>query len=126
MRGPLHPTLTLCLTPRLTFRKAMTAAQTRLADTIDMFYGAGDKTSEGAMAAHAYKRAVDDLDTGIGRELVSSIPLLRHLRVYSPRATRLDLISLAPCLLDIPLGCTLPNDGHGTTRENECVFPRCE
>ncbi|KAJ3479466.1 hypothetical protein NLI96_g9037 [Meripilus lineatus] len=47
----------------------MTAAQTRLADTIDMFYGAGDKTSEGAMAAHAYKRAVDDLDTGIGREL---------------------------------------------------------
>ena len=28
---------------------AMTAAQTRLADTIDTFYGAADKTSEGAM-----------------------------------------------------------------------------
>ena len=49
---------------------AMTAAQTRLADTIDTFYGAADKTSEGAMAAHAYKRAVDDLDTGLAREMV--------------------------------------------------------
>ncbi|TBU33904.1 BAR-domain-containing protein [Dichomitus squalens] len=49
--------------------KAMTATQGRLADTIDVFYSAADKASEGAMAAHAYKRAVDDLDTGIGREL---------------------------------------------------------
>lgn len=49
---------------------AMTAAQTRLADTIDTFYGAADKASEGAMAAHAYKRAVDDLDTGLAREMV--------------------------------------------------------
>ena len=49
---------------------AMTAAQARLADTIDVFYGAADKTSEGAMAAHAYKRAVEELDTGIGREMV--------------------------------------------------------
>lgn len=50
--------------------EAMTATQGRLADTIDVFYSAADKASEGAMAAHAYKRAVDDLDTGIGRELV--------------------------------------------------------
>ncbi|KAM5531677.1 hypothetical protein V8D89_014666 [Ganoderma adspersum] len=49
--------------------RAMTATQGRLADTIDVFYSAADKASEGAMAAHAYKRAVDDLDTGIGREL---------------------------------------------------------
>lgn len=49
---------------------AMTSAQGRLADTIDVFYGAADQSSEGAMAAHAYKRAVDDLDTGVGRELV--------------------------------------------------------
>ncbi len=49
---------------------AMTATQGRLADTIDVFYSAADKASESAMAAHAYKRAVDDLDTGIGRELV--------------------------------------------------------
>ena len=50
----------------------MTAAQTRLADTIDVFYGAADRTSDGAMACHAYKRSVDDLDAGIGRELVSA------------------------------------------------------
>ena len=51
-------------------RAAMTATQGRLADTIDVFYSAADKASEAAMAAHAYKRAIDDLDTGIGRELV--------------------------------------------------------
>ncbi|EKM54406.1 uncharacterized protein PHACADRAFT_258233 [Phanerochaete carnosa HHB-10118-sp] len=49
--------------------RAMTSAQARLADTIDVFYGAADKSSEGAMAAHAYKRAVEELDTGIGREM---------------------------------------------------------
>ncbi|KAF9820293.1 hypothetical protein IEO21_01507 [Rhodonia placenta] len=49
--------------------RAMTSAQGRLADTIGVFYDAADKTSEGAMAAHAYKRAVDDLDSGLGREM---------------------------------------------------------
>ena len=53
----------------------MTATQGRLADTIDVFYTAADKASESAMAAHAYKRAVDDLDTGLGRELVRLVPL---------------------------------------------------
>ena len=48
----------------------MTAAQSRIADTLETFYGAADQTSEGAMAAHAYKRSVDDLDGGFGRELV--------------------------------------------------------
>lgn len=48
----------------------MSAAQARLADTIDVFYGAADKTSEGAMAANAYKRSVEELDNGVGRELV--------------------------------------------------------
>ena len=57
----------------------MTSAQGRLAETIDIFYGAADKTSEGAMAAHAYKRAVEELDTGIGRELVG---LLSSPQVY--------------------------------------------
>ena len=52
----------------------MTAAQTRLSDHIDVFYGAADRTSDGAMAAHAYKRSVEDLDNGIGRELVHSTP----------------------------------------------------
>jgi hypothetical protein len=33
----------------------------------------GDElTSQGAMAGHAYKAAVDELDTGVGRELVCS------------------------------------------------------
>ena len=54
----------------LTQLVAMTSTQARLADTFDVFYGAADKSSEGAMAAHAYKRAVEDLDTGVGRELV--------------------------------------------------------
>lgn len=56
----------------------MTAAQGRLADTIDVLYGAADKSSEGAMAAHAYKRAVDDLDAGIGRELVRQSGSICH------------------------------------------------
>ncbi len=62
----LFATNVLCAT-------AMTAAQARLADTIDTFYSASDKSSESAMAAHAYKRGVEDLDTGIGRELVRCI-----------------------------------------------------
>ena len=49
---------------------AMTATQARLADTIDTFYGAADRNSDGAMAANAYRRAVEELDGGIGRELV--------------------------------------------------------
>ncbi|KAF8973042.1 hypothetical protein BDZ97DRAFT_1752090 [Flammula alnicola] len=49
--------------------KAMTAAQSRIAETLETFYGAADRTSEGAMAGHAYKRSVDDLDTTFTREL---------------------------------------------------------
>uniref|UniRef100_A0A0W0GFG9 Putative Hob3p n=1 Tax=Moniliophthora roreri TaxID=221103 RepID=A0A0W0GFG9_MONRR len=49
--------------------RAMTAAQARIAETIETFYGAADRGSEGAMAAHAYKRAADDMDGGFGREL---------------------------------------------------------
>jgi hypothetical protein len=48
----------------------MTSAQSRIAETLEVFYGAADRTSEGAMAGHAYKRSVDDLDAGFGRELV--------------------------------------------------------
>lgn len=50
----------------------MTAAQTRIAETLEVFYGSADRASEGAMAGHAYKRSVDDLDGGFGRELVST------------------------------------------------------
>ncbi|PFH49737.1 hypothetical protein AMATHDRAFT_62484 [Amanita thiersii Skay4041] len=48
--------------------RAMTSAQARIAETIETFYG-GDRNSEGAMSGHAYKRSVDDLDTGFTREL---------------------------------------------------------
>ena len=50
---------------------AMSAAQTRIAETIETFYGAADRSSDGAMASHAYKRSVDDMDGGFQRELVS-------------------------------------------------------
>ncbi len=56
----------------------MSSAQLRLAETIDTFYGASDKTSESAMAAHAYRRSVEELDAGVGRELVRGT-LIYHL-----------------------------------------------
>ncbi|KAH7888892.1 hypothetical protein F5I97DRAFT_1935318 [Phlebopus sp. FC_14] len=49
--------------------RAMTAAQARIAETIDTFYGAADRTSDGAMSGHAFKSAVQDLDGGLQREL---------------------------------------------------------
>lgn len=48
--------------------RAMASSQTRIAETIGLFYSA-DRASDGAMAGHAYKAAVDELDTGVGREL---------------------------------------------------------
>jgi len=48
----------------------MTSAQTRVADTIELFFTASDRTSDGALAANAYKRAVEDLDHSVTRELV--------------------------------------------------------
>ena len=49
---------------------AMTSSQARIAETLETFYGAADRSSEGAMAGHAYKRSVDDLDSSFVRELV--------------------------------------------------------
>ena len=65
----------------------MSSAQLRLAETIDTFYGASDRTSESAMAAHAYRRSVEELDTGISRELV---------RVFAPFP---PFLSFPPCHL---------------------------
>jgi len=73
----------------------MSSAQLRLAETIDTFYSASDKTSESALAAHAYRRSVEELDAGIGRELVR--------RSFS-RHTVSDCSS--PCLL----ACLFPLD----------------
>ena len=52
----------------------MASSQTRIADTIEVFYTATDRTSEGALAANAYKRAVEELDHSITREL-ARVPL---------------------------------------------------
>ncbi|KAG2366256.1 hypothetical protein BDR07DRAFT_1470141 [Suillus spraguei] len=49
--------------------RSMTTTQARLAETIETFYGAADRTSDGAMASHAFKSAVEELDGGIQREL---------------------------------------------------------
>jgi len=49
----------------------MVLSQSRIAETVQTFYSAADRTSEGAMAGHAYKRSVDDLDSSFTRELVS-------------------------------------------------------
>lgn len=49
----------------------MTSSQARLAETIDTFFGAADRGSDAAMAGHAYKAAVEELDNGITRELAS-------------------------------------------------------
>ena len=63
------------------------------------------------MAAHAYKRAVEDLDTGVARELVRplttqpSIPLIR--RLFRP-------------------GLAIPDMYHGAAGKNECILPRCK
>ena len=66
----------------------MASAQARIAETVSLFYSA-DKASDvsstvrdnssiayiqGAMAGHAYKAAVDEMDAGVSRDLVS-LPL---------------------------------------------------
>jgi hypothetical protein len=56
----------------------MVQTQTRISDYIDVFYTAADRTSDGAMAAHAYKRSVEELDAGVSRELVRVC--LAHVR----------------------------------------------
>jgi amphiphysin len=51
---------------------AMSAAQSRLAGTIDTFYAAAtERNSEGVMATNAYKRAADEFDAAVAKEFVS-------------------------------------------------------
>ena len=110
--SPLPPLARACVadSPR---NAAMSSAQLRLAETIDTFYSASDRTSESALAAHAYKRSVEELDTGISRELVRVLPL-------SPQrsATRdfSDLLITRP-------GCPLSYDHLRSTGKDELVLP---
>jgi len=93
---------------------AMTSAQARLADTIENFYNASDRTSDGAMAGHAFKSAVDDLDNSVQREMVcgrfASMGIARHDRDRS----------LFCSLLGSPVSYVY----HGAAREDECVLSR--
>lgn len=69
-----HPYLNIRLPHFRASYAGMASAQTRVADTIELFYTAADRTSDGALAANAYKRAVEDLDHSVTRELVR-VPL---------------------------------------------------
>lgn len=89
----------------------MTGAQTRIADHISNFYQAADRTSEGAMAAHAYKQSVVELDDVIGRELVRySTKSLDFARADCENA----------CMI---AGRTISHNDYGADWEDECLFP---
>jgi len=49
--------------------RSMASTQARLAETIEVFFSAADRGSDGAMASHAYKQAVEELDNGIARDM---------------------------------------------------------
>ena len=42
--------------------RAISSTQMKLSETIDTFYGAADRMSEGAIAANAYRRSAEELD----------------------------------------------------------------
>lgn len=81
---------------------AMVSAQGRIADTIDVFYGAADRTSEGAMAANAYKRSVDELDASTTREFVCSNPSF-YIVCYDADSVHSQDAPYRTCILE-PLG----------------------
>lgn len=83
----------------------MTSAQARLADTIEKFYSAADRTSDGAMAGHAFKSAIEELDNSVQRELVR--------RDIGPRGD--------PHSVVVP-GRALSYVYHGATGKDECVL----
>ena len=62
----------------------MASTQTRLAETIDTFYSASGRSTEGAIAAHSYRRAAEELDTGINRELVRGYSYTRGHILLTP------------------------------------------
>ena len=87
----------------------MSSAQTRIADTIEQFYIAADRSSPGALAANAYKRAVEDLDHSITRELARAFPTL------SPRGCFLTTNRF--------LGRAIPDNDYGTRRQTVRTLP---
>lgn len=49
--------------------RSVSASSSRIATTIDLFFGSD--AGEGAMAANAYKRAVEDMEGSVARTIVS-------------------------------------------------------
>lgn len=97
----------------------MASAQARIAETVSLFYSA-DKASDvsltvrdnssiayiqGAMAGHAYKAAVDEMDAGVSRDLVSL-------------ALALDQMGYSSSYI----GRSIPSDSLGTGRQAQLVF----
>lgn len=87
---------------------AMTSSQARIAETLETFYGAADQSSEGAMAGHAYKRSVDDLDSSFLRELVR----------------RSSSCSTYPASNSCSSGCSISDYHLGTSWQDVRIFPR--
>jgi bridging integrator 3 len=48
----------------------MAASQSQLGSTLETFYGSSEQGTEGAIAAHAYKRAVTEIDAKMSSEVV--------------------------------------------------------
>jgi hypothetical protein len=48
----------------------MASSQSQLGSTLETFYGSSDDGTEGAIAGHAYKRAVTDIDAKMSSEVV--------------------------------------------------------
>jgi hypothetical protein len=49
--------------------RSVSASSGRIGNTIDLFFGAD--AGEQAMAGNAYKRAVEDMDASVSRDIVS-------------------------------------------------------
>jgi len=43
--------------------RAIASSQVKISETVDIFFGAADRTSGGAMAANAYRRSTEELDS---------------------------------------------------------------
>lgn len=96
---------------------AMTSAQARLADTIEKFYSAADRTSDGAMAGHAFKSAVEELDNSVQRELVG------HDVRGCCLGSQTDAIACDPRAFGLA-GGAVPYVHHGTAGQDEFVLSR--
>lgn len=83
---------------------AIASTQVKISDTIDVFYGAADRMSDGAMAAAAYKRSTEELDGFASGQMVRPLFVCGH-------CYRLEVSGSDPTLG--PIGRSFPNDDYG-------------